>query len=54
MIFVKALLAYLIFAVLLGAGLLALSKGSGPALFIVGTLVFLFAFSKFGCLSSHD
>ena len=52
--FIKAFLAYVVFAVLLGAGLLALSKGSGVLLFGFATAVFVAAFSTYGCLSSHD
>lgn len=51
--FVLATLAYLLFAVLIGLGLILAVCGKGMLLFIFGVLAFVAMFSWAGCLSSH-
>ncbi|HEY6168647.1 MAG TPA: hypothetical protein VI454_11445 [Verrucomicrobiae bacterium] len=51
--FVLALLAYLAFAVLIGAGLLLAVCGKGLVLFVFAVAAFIAMFSWAGCLSSH-
>jgi hypothetical protein len=48
--FVLAILAFLLMAGILGAGILLLLAGK-PLLLIVGLVGFILAFAKFGCLS---
>jgi hypothetical protein len=48
--FVLAILAFLLMAGILGAGILLLLAGK-PLLLIVGIVGFILAFAKFGCLS---
>jgi hypothetical protein len=47
--FVLAILAFLLMAGILGAGILLLLAGK-PLLLIVGIVGFILAFAKFGCL----
>ena len=51
--FILAVLAYLLFAVLIGAGLLLAVCGKSLWLFLFGVIAFLVMFSWAGCLSSH-
>jgi len=44
-----SVIAYLVIAVILGAGLILTMKGS-PWLLIVGLLAYVVAFGKIGCL----
>ena len=48
--FVLAILAFLLMAGILGAGILLLLAGK-PLLLIVGIVGFILAFAKYGCLS---
>ena len=48
--FSLAILVFLVIAMILGAGILALVAGK-PLLLIVGGVAFILAFAKFGCLS---
>jgi hypothetical protein len=47
-----AILAYLLMAAVIGAGILLLVAGK-PVLFILSLVVFVLAFAKFGCLTQH-
>jgi hypothetical protein len=49
--FALAFLTFVVFAFFLGWGIVLLMTGS-PWLFIVALLVFLGAFTKYGCLSN--
>jgi hypothetical protein len=48
--FALAILVFLMMAVILGGGILALVAGK-PLLLIVGVVGFVLLFAKFGCLS---
>jgi hypothetical protein len=48
--FALAILVFLMMAVILGGGILALMAGK-PLLLIVGVVGFVLLFAKFGCLS---
>ena len=52
--FLLAIIAYLVLGLVLGVGILLTVKGQ-PWLLIVGVLIYVLAFARFGCLpkSSH-
>ena len=49
---IKAIIAYLLIGIVLGAGILLVTKGTFWLL-VLGLLVYLFLFIKYGCLSSE-
>ncbi len=51
--FLMAVLAYLAIAAILGWGILLTAKGN-PWLLIVGTLAYVAAFAKLGCLPTKS
>jgi hypothetical protein len=52
MYFALAILAYLVIAAIIGAGILLLIAGK-PLLFIIAVIAFILAFAKLGCLTQH-
>jgi hypothetical protein len=50
--FLLAILAYLVIAAIIGAGILLLVVGK-PLLFIISLIAFIVAFGKLGCLTQH-
>ena len=50
--FLFAILAYLVIAAIIGAGILLLVAGK-PLLFIISLIAFIVAFGKLGCLTQH-
>ena len=51
--FLLAILAYLVFGLVLGCGILLAVKGQ-PWLLIVGFLIYVAAFAKLGCLPKQS
>jgi hypothetical protein len=51
--FLMAIVAYLVIALILGWGILLMVKGN-PWLLIVGSLAYVVAFAKIGCLPKNS